>query len=607
MLWGANPLAVATLPLVVLLYLSDQANAMFEQAGWRPQVGLMLLLLAVATIAVQAAALEWLRGKGSGAWGALVRTLAGRADLAMLCFIAVLGVLQAAAVVSPFGDDIGHYTDVADAILSGRSYPIHIVNQQLQASGMGAAYPALPVFPLLLALSFSLFGHTTVGVAIPSIVASALFPFALYAAFRSITGSRPVSYAAAVLIFLFPIYRLHAVGTPEPDTVFVDLLLASAALAGKAARGSSSIWARVQSRHSRESGNPAGHVDSRLRGNDGAEGGIRPPETKLSRIWWLAMGVVMGLATLTRPEGVPYAAVIFGVFFLGRWRQTGYWLSVAGFVATLVPFMAVYFSVAGAPWPSTFGGSLLSVRNLWTNLAALQWPALGWYAQAIGVSSDALQSLVLLVCLITALGTLALWKSSGVLVAIPIAGAANLAMAFFVSPTVLGSYSPVDALRHLSYGMPYAAVGTAYAGAVAVRFLARNARWPRLVLIACVLLSTAYLYDEAERLALPEPYFGGPATLLWTDSGVLLTDLVAHPVEFPWAGDPRPWETVRVELGAPLEPVSLNRVNRSEPYHWSSLLAALLGLVCAAAPAAAKMAGAELTRIQPSISSRYPA
>ena len=217
-------------------------------------------------------------------------------------------------------------------------------------------------------------------------------------------------------------------------------------------------------------------------------------------------------------------------------------------------------------------------------------------------SSQALQLLVLLVCLITALGILALWLKKGVLVAIPLAGAANLAMAFFVSPTVLGSYSPVDTLRHLSYGIPYAVVGTAYAGAVAVRFLARRVRWSRLVLIACVLLSTAYLFDEAERLAMPEPYFGGPATLLWTGGGVLLTDLVAHPVEFPWAGDPRPWETVRVELGAPLEPVSLNRVNRSEPYHWSSLLAALLGLACAAAPAAARTAGRD-RRVQTTVPS----
>ncbi|MCL4534900.1 MAG: glycosyltransferase family 39 protein, partial [Bacteroidetes bacterium] len=236
MLWGANPLTVAALSLVAVVYLSDQANAIFEQPGWRPQIALMLVLVTVATAAMQAAALEWLRARDVGAWTALARTLARRPDLAMLGFMAVLGALQAAAVVSPFGDDIGHYTDVADAILTGRPYPIHIVNQQLQASGMGAAYPALPVFPLLLALSFSLFGHTTVGVAIPSIVASALFPFALYAALRSITGSRPVSYAVAVLIFLFPIYRLHTIGSPEPDTVFVDLLLAGAALAGKAAR-----------------------------------------------------------------------------------------------------------------------------------------------------------------------------------------------------------------------------------------------------------------------------------------------------------------------------------------------------------------------------------
>jgi len=299
----------------------------------------------------------------------------------------------------------------------------------------------------------------------------------------------------------------------------------------------------------------------------------------------------MGLATLTRPEGVPYAVVVLGVFLVGRWRQVGYWLAVAGFVAVLVPFMAVYYSVAGTPWPTTFGGSLLSVHNLWTNLAMLQWPALGWYAQAVGVSSEVLLILVLLACLATAIGGLALWRSGGVLVAIPLAGAANLATAFFVSPTVLGAYSPVDALRHLSYGMPYAAVGATYAAVVTVRFLARHVRPRQLVLLVCVLLSSAYLFDEAERLAMPEPYFGGPATLLWRGGGVLLTDLVAHPVEFPWAGDPRPWEVVRVQLGAPLEPVSLARVNRSEPSHWSSLLVALLGLAAAVGPAAAGMVG----------------
>lgn len=54
--------------------------------------------------------------------------------------------------------------------------------------------------------------------------------------------------------------------------------------------------------------------------------------------------------------------------------------------------------------------------------------------------------------------------------------------------------------------------------------------------------------------------------------------LIEEPSNLPAANDPGSWEQLRVDLVCRLSDVRLHRLNRSEPYHWTSLLVALFGL-----------------------------
>ncbi len=545
-MWSAGPFAAIATVVLVLTYSSDRfystLNDALELPHWRMQLLAGALMLAVVTETLQAGAVKWLSHKNATASSAVLAAFTMRANLLPLVSLAAIGVLQAIPTGSPIGDDIWHYTQVADALLAGQPYPIHAVGQDYQAVGMTMNYPALPLFPLLLASSFSVFGHNLAGVALPTVVATAAFPVLLYAVCLSMTGSRAISYTTAILLFLFPIYQIHLLGSPEPDTVFVTLLLAGTVIAKKAT-GSS-----------------------------------------LKR-YWLGAGAVMGLVTLARPEGILFSVALFMSFFVWHRQQKGYWLSGLAYTIALLPFVATYYSRTGSLWPTTFGGTL-GLLNLAANIRVLQDPALPWYSQAVGINDLALMALLITIAVGAVLGGFAIWRSQPDLVYIPITGLGNIAMGFFVNPSVMLAYSPVEFLRHVSFGIPFVAVSLACAAQAGYRVAIRRlAPGRRLLLVSAVmLLVVGCIYYDAQRLAKPEPYFGGTASLLWTGGGYLVTDLFSHPVSVPTFGDARTGEQLRVDLLSPLTNVSLRKVNLSEPYHWTSMLVALFGLIYASAP-----------------------
>jgi hypothetical protein len=542
MLWGANPLLAACVVALLLIYLSDRVNATIEQPGWRQLLALDAGLLGIVTWSMQSAALRWVRGKDGGAREALRSILVRNADAAILGALVLLGVLQAAANVAPVGDDIGHYIAVADALRSGSQYPIDSVAPDLQSAGMQASYPALPGLPVLLAISFALVGRTALGVALPTVIATALFPLVFYLVCRGFTGSRPVSFVAAVLLYLFPIYQIHYLGAPEPDTVFTVLLLVGALLASRADRA----------------------------------GGL---------VTWLLMGACMGFATLTRPEGILYSAALFLTLFAVHRLKVRLWLSIAAFFATVVPFAALYFSLTGSIWPSTFGGNALSLQNVLGNLATMSWPALPWYGAAIGVGSDGVRVLSVAAYLAAVVGTVLLWTKRPALAGVPIAGLGNIAAVFLVNPRIVAFFNPADGFRHVAIGIPMAALGLACTAMVAVQLAMRLGRPVRIAVFSLAVLAVVGGASvEADRLARPEPYFGGPASLLWTGGGFLLTDILARPVPWPELSDSQSWEGARGDIMGPLEDLNIRKVNRPEPYHWSSLVVVLIGLSYALAP-----------------------
>lgn len=540
------PSALVPAVLVGAIYSSDEFNDAMSRSHW--WITFLAGLLLVAVLADSLGSEPWRRVDHSGAdiRSRIADALAARSDRVVLGSLVLLGLLQASASVSPVGDDIWHYTEVADALLTHSPYPIITTSPMLQEAGMGGTYPALPFFPLLLALSFSLLGRNLVAVSLPTLLATALFPLAMYAACRAIISSRPVSYTATVLLFLFPVYQIHVLGCPQPDTVFVTLLLLGAALAAKAV-------------------------------------------TTMRLPYWIATGLVMGMASLTRHEGIAYTAVLY--FFLIAIHRSSrrLWLSIAAYLAVLGPFVAFYYTLTGSPWPSTFGRSIMAWQYLEANLTTLSWTSLGWYAQAVGVEKEILVGLLVAGAGCALLGTAALALRNPALAGIPVAGIGNLAAGFFMHPLVVYSPFPVEFLRHISFGIPFTAIALACAAHTGLRCLSRRLGKPCLIrsvmLVTISIVAGWLLYYEAERMARPEWYFGGKTSLLWTGSSYLLADVVQHPVPLPAATDHRSGEEIREAMTSPLGSADLRKVNLSEPYHWASLLVAAVGLLYASTSA----------------------
>lgn len=549
--WVSATLLGAILPLspmvlfLIAVYGSNRVNHLLAAPNWSLPILTVTLLVIVATGSLQQASLSRLHDTRLTVREALSSAMSHRAEAMTIVTLLILGTIQATAGVIPIGDDIWHYTQVADAMLEGSPYPIGTISTALQDAGMAREYPALPLLPLLLASSFSLFGRNLLGVAIPNVLATALFPLAMYAACRELTGSRFTAYATTALLFLFPVYQIHVLGTAEPDTLFVTLLLMAAFFATQTNRGDSNL------------------------------------------VELIGLGACVGLASLTRHEGTAYAAVVFGALGLFHPARKRLLIPIATCLLVLAPFMAVYHSVSGSLWPSTFGKSIMGWQYLEANLTTLSWTSWDWYAQAIGVDRNSLVLLVVAVALLAGLGGVAILLQRPALVGIPVAGLGNLAAGLFMHPLVVYSGFPVEFLRHVSYGIPFAVLTLAYACHVGCRWLGKVVRgvlgwqWRRLLAVILLLVICSGLYYETERLAKPEWYFQGKASLLWTGSYYLFTDVVQNPVLLPTTDDPRSGEEIREALTAPIENVNLRTVNLSEPYHWSSLLVALLGLAYA--------------------------
>ncbi len=538
---GSAPWVLLCLAALSLVYLSDQANNILEWPYWHMQFVIGAFLLGILMYSIQRASILILRYPGLGLIAALNRAFSRHSTAIMLGCLAAVGILQGMSSVSPISDDIGKYSQAAMALLARDPYPVHIAGKDLVRAGMTADSPAVPLLPVLLAISFAIFGQTTVGLVIPLAALAAIFPLVLYWACRQLTDSRPLAYATAMLLSLFPPYQIHVLGTPVPDTLFVVVLLIVAALAAKA--NDDKHWK-----------------------------------------WWIALGAAVGLAANARPEGLDFSIAIMLMLAVIQWRKKQYWISVLAYLLLLAPFALTYHSVEGSLWPTTFGGTI-GLQYVNSNLSLLHYFALPWYIQAIGLNAFQLSVLGVLAFFFIMVGSAALLRTRPALLFIPGLGVGYLASSLLIHPLILMSYTPVDVLRHWSSAIPYTVLTLAYGLFVSYRMLIRwIGQTPRkLLLLILVLLLYGGIYYECERLARPEPYFGGEASLLWTSSSYLFTDLLQHPIPLPASNDPRSGIEIREDMKAQLRDFDLRRVNKSESYDWSTMFVALLGVVYAVA------------------------
>jgi 4-amino-4-deoxy-L-arabinose transferase-like glycosyltransferase len=539
--WGAGPPAAVAASFLSASYLSDGVYGFFLLPLYRMQ---LLAGAAVFTVLLESlllASATWLLDDGVSVAAALQKAVAKRGGTIVWCSLLAVGVLQGMAMSSPINDDIGKYSQAAVAVLKGSPYPVHLASSYLVQAGMSADSPALPGLPILLAISYAILGQTYFGLGVPLAALAAVFPIALYSACRSITGCGLIAYATAVFLTLFPVYQIHVLGTAVPDTLFVVALLLTAAAAAKAIE---------------------------------------------TRKWWMWIGTGLGagLAANSRPEGLTFSLGILAILLAFHFRSKEFWVAVLAYLLTLAPFALTYRSVEGSLWPTTFGGTV-GPQYIGQNLADLRDLSLPWYEQAIGLGAPALAFLGILVALGGLMALVGLWKGRPGLLFIPLLGYGYVAASLMIHPLILMSYTPVDVLRHWSSGIPYIILSLAYSVHTGVARIA--AKLSKQMMLGALLMAFTLFgwvtYYECERLARPEWGFGGSANLLWTGSSFLLVDLAENPLPLP-LDDPRPWEQVRAEQSSRLESVNLHSTNRSEPYHWTTLIFALLGLGYAVVP-----------------------
>ena len=542
--WGAGPTAVVAVAFLGAAYLSNGFYGFLLLPFYRMQLlaGAVVAMALLESLLV--ASTVRLLDDRMRVRSALMVAVARRRSAIVWVSLVAVGALQAAATASPIGDDLGQYATVAQALLDGKGYPVHYVGAGYVSAGFMQSLLVMPMLPMLLTISFAVFGKTLAGVAVAFAVLKAALPAAVYAAARELTGSKIAAYATAILLTLFPIYQLHVVSAPEPDTLFAILALLVVFLAAKA-------------------------------------------HTTMRWPFWAAMGIVGGLLAETRWEGIVFASAALLIFCALQRPTRLYWVLLSPFLLVLAPFAIASLSLTGKPWSTSVGA--LSPSAVMSNLTILRDVALPWYVQAVGLEAPTLALLIVAMGLGVAATLLMLWKTRRPLVFVPLLGAGYVVASLLINPEVLNPSSPVDVFRHWSTGIPYVALSLAYVIHSGYRTAARRlASWRGLALgLVGVSLVAGIIYYDCERLARPEWQFGGHARLLWTGGGYLLADVLRNPVPLPAWNDPRPGEVLRAEQSKPLEPFSLRTTNASEPYDWTTLMVALFGLAYAASPALA--------------------
>lgn len=544
--------SATSVPVLLAAHLIEGFYGLLFHPFFRLQVLASAVAVTVLLDTLFVASSTWCWRDVPGLGSALRHAVTSRSSAIGLLSLLAVGATEAAAGSTPIGDDLGQYTEVALAFLDGARYPMHPTGAKYAAAGVAPYYLSMPGLPVLLGISFTLVGRILPAVAIVLALVETVFPVLMYLACLHLAGSRIFAFVISLLLFMFPVYQLHVLGSPEPDTLFVDLLLLAVVLGVRAAR--TAKWP-----------------------------------------YWAGLGLATALAANVRHEGLVFSVGALLVFVTLRRPRNRLLIAsaVAPYLAGLLPLAIASFTLVGSPWPVHPGA--VSPLNAKANLGLINEHALPWLSQAIGLPALALTIAFASALLGSLPSAMLLWNRARPFVFVPLLGGGYIAAALFVHPRVLNPYSPVDLVRHMSSGIPYLALGLAFALRACLDHHLRPL--PGRLALAAVILGllgvVGLTYYEAERLARPERHFGGDASLLWNGSRYLLIDVINRPVPVPSLQAAQSGEEARRYQAAQLDEYDLRRTNKGDVYHWTSLILGLLGLTYSAAPALLAVARAE--------------
>lgn len=495
-------LLLPSLTIIAAAHFSDEWHHYFStMLQPAPAVALLLAALAVG-VALEAVA----RSDSGRKRVALLSTLTAYGRLGIPASLLLLGFLQGSSYLWMIGNDFTRYWAVADAISSMSGYPASRHMPVYIAAGMSPLSIELPFYPILLLISFTLFGHDTVGAQLPSLLANSLLPLLLYAFYRKADLGRPLAFAASCAVVSIPFFRLYTLNAPVPDAVFVAMLVATGYLFLCIIKG---------------------------RGSESPRNRTRPAWTM-----WALFGVMAGLTAQTRPDGM-----LFGVLMLAALTPAlldrRFWAALGAFLASVTPFSVLMITTFGMIWPRNQGSSA-SLGNIAKNLDWLGRYSLRWFAEPLDLSQPAFVLIVAVLAAASAAGSLWLAVKRQRMAVLPLAGALQVGFVFTVDPRASGADQWFDFFRHVSYSLPFLLLPIFRLAKDLLEGIHRrwsnpaNPGWGRQLvhlLAFALLLLAAY---EIRLVAFPSAsYHGLGRQFLTSDVWVSLPDIVQHRYALP--------------------------------------------------------------------------
>ena len=559
----ALPLMLGTAIPMLAVYLSDAANHYFYYSMVSPsQAGVLslLLLLLMATLLLQIAELH------RTSCGSYLPALRVALDSARQPFIFVIlmsiGLLQSLSYLNLLGNDFLRYWTVADALSSGAGYAATLTSPLYVQGGMTQQIVDLPLFPVLLAASFTFLGHTVAAAYVPVLLANVALPPLMYLLVFEVVPSRVVALSLTSLVVLFPPMRFYVLNWPLPDSLFLTLLLAS-------------CWLLVK---------------------------ILKDDRGLAI--WLEFGLLSAAVALARPEGVAYAAVNMVVAVSASTAWTRRSIALASMLLPVAVFSLVLMISLGTPWPRSLAGTM-GLQNIAANWQMLSSTTLTFFASAIRVSASELVAFSGLLLLLGLVGSWP-WLYRPRRVAVLMLPAwLNLLSVAMVDQRVSGVFLWYDFFRHISYPLPLILIAATLAVRSAFSSIG-HAGIQRASLAALNLFLILGVLWNIHFLIKPNLTFGPDAGNLIGAERIDFVDIVTHPMELPRIqfeladGHAVPVTTgpflsrypdVVLEFYAPFDPIP---ISSAVAYQLGTLYLFLAALLLVAVPTRLR-AGAEST------------
>ncbi|MFH1474832.1 MAG: glycosyltransferase family 39 protein [Chloroflexota bacterium] len=278
-----------------------------------------------------------------------------RTPLALYALALVVRLLLLAGFPDPAYPDSFYYVDVARSLAAGHGFSVDVVWVFAEVGGAIPANPVLPIpsnahwMPLasLVQVPFIwLLGPTALASALPFALAGSLAAPLTWALARDAGASRLVAVGAGVLVAI-PAASTVFMAQPDNFGLYQPLVAAALWMGARGLRGSGRAFALG--------------------------------------------GLLVGLATLARNDGVLVGAALGLAFVWDRWRawRSGGrrrpaippWAAVAClalFLAVVAPWLARQLAVFGSISPSSASGKVLLIRSIeeWNSIttpASLDW------------------------------------------------------------------------------------------------------------------------------------------------------------------------------------------------------------------------------------------